>query len=570
MSRSDNAAGTREAAGARISVVVAYIVWVGLPIHSALIPFFALMGVGALALFNVGSVATWLAIWASSRNGYHGVAWLLVVLEVVAHAVAAVTLLGLGSGFQYYLISIIPLIVFNEQISVRACVAGALSVIGVFIALQFTAAGVALPASFDAVAGPALAGNVFMALGAAVVACVYFRIASIEVERQVEDLALSLERRVAEQVAEIVERAEQIEALNAQLQGQVKARSDELATALARLSERREQGGLAKGSVLDERFEIEAPIGAGGMGLVYAGNDRKSGQRVAIKVVRAATGGDVDTLQRFVREAGTAATVPHPAVVKMLHVGVAEGGLVYQVQELVEGVELSHCLVRPWAPADAARLGAVLFDALAAAHARGVVHRDVKANNLMLTKAAPGLKLLDFGIAKLFEEAQGTGVSSMTRTGLMIGTPAFMAPEQARGASNVGDRADVYSAGTVLYMMLAGRLPFQSTPDGGVNLQRLIEDAPELRSLAPSTPEALARIVMRCLSRDPNERPSAQALAAELAAFADAHGGRALEALCAEFATLERRGAQPIGPRGASNSSEHDLETHTILPTPSA
>src|SRR6185369_4223550 len=122
---------------------------------------------------------------------------------------------------------------------------------------------------------------------------------------------------------------------------------------LARLSEQPDAGGLARGSVLDNRFEVAEPIGAGGMGLVYADSDRTSGKRVAIKVVRARAGGDVETLRRFVREAGATATVPHAAMVRMIHVGVSGDGMLYQVQELVDGIVLSRCLGKPWAPADA-------------------------------------------------------------------------------------------------------------------------------------------------------------------------------------------------------------------------
>ena len=538
MSTASTAGASREV-GSRIAVVVRYVAYVALPVHVVLLAVFALTGVREMALFNIWSIAMWIAVWVSNARGRQRLASLLLNVEVVAHGVAAVALLGLGSGFQYYLVPIIALTLFNDQVRPRTAIVGSGSIVALFVAVHYAFADTAMHPGWVPLSAPFEAVNIVTALVFVCVICAYFRFASIDIERKMEDLASSLERRVEEQVAEIVARADEVQSLNAQLRGQVKARSEELAVALARLAEQPDGGGLRQGSVLDDRFEIGEPIGAGGMGLVYAARDRTSGNRVAIKVVRARAGGDVETLRRFVREAGAAATVPHAAVVRMIHVGVSGDGLLYQVQELVDGVVLSQCLGRPWAPADAARLGSVLLEALAAAHASGVVHRDVKTENLMLTSAPPGLKLLDFGIAKLYDAASGGGGgSTMTQTGHVMGTPAFMAPEQARGDSDVGDRADVYAAGTVLYLLISGRLPFEKTTAPGWFLMRAIEDAPDLREHAPETPEPLAKLVMACIARDPDGRPTAAAAARELAAFADANGARKLETMSGAMETL--------------------------------
>ena len=538
---------TSREVGSRIAVVVKYVAYVALPVHVTLLIVFALTGVRELALFNIWSIAMWIAVWVSNARGHARLASLLLDVEVVAHAVAAVALLGLGSGFQYYLVPIIALTLFNDQVKPRTAIIGSVSIVALFVAMHYAFASTVMHPGWALLAAPFEAVNIVTALVFVCVICAYFRFASIDIERKLDDLASSLERRVEEQVAEIVARADEVQSLNAQLKAQVKARSEELAVALARLAAQPDGGGLVRGSVLDDRFEVAEPIGAGGMGLVYAGRDRTSGQRVAIKVVRARSGGDVETLRRFVREAGAAATVPHAAVVRMIHVGVSDDGLLYQVQELVDGIVLSSCLGRVWAPADAARLGAVLLEALAAAHASGVVHRDVKTDNLMLTSAAPGLKLLDFGIAKLYDAATGALGSSMTQTGNLIGTPAFMAPEQARGDSDVGDRADVYAAGTVLYLLIAGRLPFEKGGGAGWFLMRAIEDAPPLRTFAPETPEPLAKLVMACLARDSVDRPSAGEAARELAAFADANGARKLEAMSGAMETLAGRALESSG-----------------------
>ena len=254
---------------------------------------------------------------------------------------------------------------------------------------------------------------------------------TIEEQRQaLARLNAGLERRVADQVSEIVARAQEVERLNAQLQAQVRERSLELARALAKLAEQHgDDGKLRRGVMLGGRFEIEGVLGEGGMGVVYQGLDHGSGARVAIKVVHAGSS-QFDGVHRFLREARAAATVTHPGIVRMLHVDVSDDGTLFQAQELVAGDVLELRLRRGarWDPFVVARLTAALFDALAAAHALGIIHRDVKPGNVMITLGEPGLKLLDFGIAKLYED--GLGDDGRTRTGTILGTPAYMAPEQ--------------------------------------------------------------------------------------------------------------------------------------------
>jgi hypothetical protein len=350
------------------------------------------------------------------------------------------------------------------------------------------------------------------------------------------ELNVGLERRVEEQVTEIVERAREVEELNAQLHAKVRERSAELSMALARLAKRGADGALRRGFVLGDRFEILEMLGAGGMGAVYAGIDRTNGTRIAIKVIQASSSRELDALHRFIREAGTAAKIDHPAVVRMIHVDVSDDGMLYQVQELVEGDTLHLRLRRGqrWAPGVVARLVSVLCDALAAAHSVGVVHRDVKPANVMITSTTPGLKLLDFGISKLYDDAPGGEES--TRAGAILGTPAFMAPEQMDGARYVSDRADVYAVGVTLFLLLTGRLPFEGATPRATLLSALSQDASDVRSLTPDTSEALARLVASCLEKEPSLRPDARALALELGALADDNGVAALE-------VLERDGA---------------------------
>jgi serine/threonine-protein kinase len=355
----------------------------------------------------------------------------------------------------------------------------------------------------------------------------------VTIERQRDQLGAlntSLERRVEVQVGEIVARATEVDQLNAQLRVQVRARSSELSLALARLAQQRGQADAAlRGTVLGGRFVVGEVIGEGAMGAVYDAIDRVTGGRVAIKVVQATSTRTLDALRRFAREAGAAATITHPAVVRMLDVDISDDGLLFQVQELVDGAPLARMARPAWSPGDAARLGAVLCDALAAAHAVGVVHRDVKPENIMLTVTAPGLKLLDFGIAKLYAAVHRYGDDPMTRTGLIVGTPAYMAPEQTLGETEVTDRADVYAAGGILFGLLSERKPFEAESPHAMMMNRLMNEAPSVRAFRPSVPESLARLVDRCLARSPDRRPSAAELSSQLASWADAVDAPPLE-----------------------------------------
>lgn len=355
----------------------------------------------------------------------------------------------------------------------------------------------------------------------------------VTIEKQRAELTalnLQLEGRVASQVGEITRRAEEVEQLNAQLQAQVRERSNELSLALERLAARRgDDARLARGTVLGQRFVVEGLIGEGGMGAVYSGTDQSTGARVAIKVIQASSARQLDALRRFLREAKLAATVSHPGIVRMLHVDVSDDGMLFQAQELVDGESLQSCLRegRRWDALVTARLLAALCDALAAAHAQGIVHRDVKAGNVMLTGAEPGLKLLDFGISKLRQDAREVA-QGQTRTGVFLGTPAYMAPEQLDGTSEITDRADVYAAGVLAFLLLSGRYPFEHLSLAGAIMERQSMVPALLDEVEPSAPKELCILVGECLRREPDERPSTNELAHRLAAFADAYGAPSL------------------------------------------
>jgi serine/threonine-protein kinase len=334
-------------------------------------------------------------------------------------------------------------------------------------------------------------------------------------KRELEALNVDLEARVDRKASELLAKAEQVRSLARQLQERVRDRSEELGRALSKLHDAR-GGGVSEGTVLAERVKILGRIAEGGMGAVFLGEDLATGERVAVKLVLAGEAQDAGTLQRFLRESRAAASVEHPAVARTLHVDVSERGVLFQVQELVRGVSLSsliHASER-FDPSDVARFGALLADALRAAHAAGVVHRDIKPSNVMLTEGDPGLKLLDFGVAKV--RASGAD-PSITHTNELVGTPEYMAPEQILTPSLVDDRTDVYALGLVLYRLLEGRGPF-AVKSVGEYLTAHAMIAPA--ALSDRVPPALSAIVTRCLAKDPLVRPSAFELFSVLSALA--------------------------------------------------
>jgi Protein kinase domain len=352
-----------------------------------------------------------------------------------------------------------------------------------------------------------------------------------------------LERRVEVQVAEIRRRARDVEILNAQLQERVVERSRELAAALARLAGKDKTNALGVGSVLNERIEIVRPIGIGAMGQVFEARDRRTATPVAVKVIRAESVHGMAGLQRFLTEARAAAAVLHEGIVRTLDVDVTQEGTIFQVMELLSGITLSQWLAQP----DLRDVGAVceagrvLAEALAAAHAAGVVHRDIKPANVMVTREPPGIKVLDFGVSKVTSGADDD--AAVTRAHAILGTPAYMAPEQLRNPRTAGPAADVYSLGVVLYQALTGARPFEGTgPELLVAHAERVPADPRFRR--GEIPEPVSAVVMRCLAKDPAARPPADEVAEGLAPFADA-GALRVETERGLAARVDRDGTVP-------------------------
>jgi serine/threonine protein kinase len=292
--------------------------------------------------------------------------------------------------------------------------------------------------------------------------------------------------------------------------------------------------GALTGAVLSRRWRIAHKLGDGGMGEVYAADPIGGGARVAIKVLRQEFLTDAPVVARFVEEGRTCVGLIHPNIVRVLESAEAEDRSPYIVMELLEGVPLSAYTASggrvPIAQAIPILHG--ILAGLAAAHARGVVHRDLKPDNVFLTRDQAGMfaaKLLDFGLAKVMDVAGGMG--QKTRSGMLLGTPAYMSPEQIKNARDVDPRADLFSAGVLFYEMLTGRAAFPA-PTEFAKMTAVLTTEPEpIGQIDPSF-AALAPFVERALKKDRNERfPTAIDMARALSALSPNAGPQPLSRL---------------------------------------
>ena len=274
------------------------------------------------------------------------------------------------------------------------------------------------------------------------------------------------------------------------------------------------------GLILDGRYRLDRPLGEGGMGTVWVGTQLALQREVAVKSLHIAA---LPQRPRLRREALALAAVHHPAIVEVYDYGETKGGLPYVVMELVRGESVAARLARlgAFSAEEAVVLALPLLEGLAVAHQAGVVHRDIKPDNVVLTAGPSSLlaKLIDFGIARLDRGAD----ARLTADGCFVGTPAYMPPEQMRGAET-DERADVWSMGTLLYQLLAGEAPF-GTNDVVMVMRRVLDEPPPYPRQAVGLDGRLWGILMAALRKDPAERtPSATALREALAGWLDARG----------------------------------------------
>ncbi|MGK5642283.1 serine/threonine-protein kinase, partial [Streptomyces sp. URMC 126] len=302
------------------------------------------------------------------------------------------------------------------------------------------------------------------------------------------------------------------------------------------------------GRVIADRYELATVIGQGGMGQVWTGYDRRLDRRVAVKLLRpdrmAGTDGGDELRRRFVRECRVTAQVDHPGLVTVHDAG-SDGDDLYLVMQYVEGADLADHLAEhepypwPWAVSVAAQLCSVL----AAVHAVPIIHRDLKPRNVMIRPDGSVL-VLDLGVASVMD----ADTTRLTRTGSPIGSPAYMAPEQAMGGA-VGPYTDLYALGVLLHELLSGEVPFAGSTALGVLHRHLYEPPVPVRRIRPETPAALEELVLRLLAKDPQDRPDdAQEVYRTLAPLLPTPGRATDGPYAGAFAETPRLSGAAMGP----------------------
>jgi eukaryotic-like serine/threonine-protein kinase len=290
-----------------------------------------------------------------------------------------------------------------------------------------------------------------------------------------------------------------------------------------------ELGAFAR--ALAGQYEVEREVGRGGMGVVYLARDLRLDRLVAIKTLPASLAGDASMRERFLREARTAARLSHPNIVP-IHRADEIDGQVFFVMGFVDGDSLAGKVAAgPLAPRDAVPILRDVASALGYAHQRGVIHRDVKMENILLDTVSGRAMVTDFGIARV------AAAQPLTATGQILGTVHYLSPEQVSG-EDVDPRSDVYSLGVVGYALLSGRFPFDSPLASAVLVAHVTKPPPPLASAAPHVPASLADVIDRCLAKHPDDRFQS---CAEFEAALDAVRGEANA-----VATAPRYGVSPL------------------------
>lgn len=321
------------------------------------------------------------------------------------------------------------------------------------------------------------------------------------------------------------------------------------------------------GQTLADKYRIEELISEGGMGAVYRGTHILMDKKVAVKVLRPSLAADDTIVARFSREAKAASRIAHPHALSVTDFGESENGVVFLVMEYLDGETLKSA-IRSDGPMPLSRVTEIMRQvggALDAAHAGGVIHRDLKSDNIMLMETNGGdwAKVLDFGIAKITERV-GTFDPGITAPNLIIGTPQYMSPEQCSQSSELDSRSDIYSLGVILYEMLIGHVPFTGESPTAIMMKHLQETPPSVLVERNDLPESVGRVVDRALAKKPEDRFQSAAelvealnLAAEDGVQPDPAGARA--------ASTDRILASTGANEPASQTHETDYDEITVV-----
>ena len=263
------------------------------------------------------------------------------------------------------------------------------------------------------------------------------------------------------------------------------------------------------GQVLDGKYRLVDLLGQGGMGAVFEAEHVEIGNTVALKVLFPEKRRQRESLARFRREAQAAGTIGHPNIATVFDMGRTEDGISYLVMEFVDGLSLADLVARESSMSSerVIAIGCQVLEALEAAHSRGIVHRDIKPENVMVTVDPEGrdrVRVLDFGISKV--RPTGGETHGLTQTGTILGTPMYMAPEQARGEPDMDHRIDLYAVGAMLYVMLTGKNPFQASNYNALLAKILTEEPPPVDSIVDAVDPHLVRVIDKAMARDRDQR----------------------------------------------------------------
>jgi serine/threonine-protein kinase len=313
------------------------------------------------------------------------------------------------------------------------------------------------------------------------------------------------------------------------------------------------------GQILAGKYRIDERLSEGGMGTVYKGTHVLMDKTVAVKVLRPSLAADEKIVARFSREARAASKISHPHALSVTDFGEDENGIVFLVMEFIDGRTLKD-IIRQEGPMPLARVVDIIKQvggALDAAHAQGVVHRDLKSDNIMLlnTMIADYAQVLDFGIAKI-KEREGEYDPGLTAPDLVIGTPQYMSPEQCSQAPDIDARSDIYSLGVIIYEMLVGHVPFTGGSPTEIMLKQMQQPAPSVLNERRDVPPAVAQVVARALEKMPQDRyHSAAALIDDLAVAAGM-----------EPVAAARTNSKPLGvTTGSGGLLDDDKDEETVV-----
>ncbi|MFO0741165.1 MAG: serine/threonine-protein kinase, partial [Labilithrix sp.] len=318
------------------------------------------------------------------------------------------------------------------------------------------------------------------------------------------------------------------------------------------------------GDIVAGKYRIDSTIGQGGMGVVLGAFDQSLGRRVAIKFLHPSRAANEAAAARFGREARAAASIQSEHVVRVHEVGALPNGAPFIVMEHLRGSDLSQVLhYRGGLPVDyACDLVLQACEALSQAHARGVVHRDLKPQNLFLTErgdGSPCVKVLDFGISKAADTDESS--PKLTSTEMVMGTPLYMSPEQVRSLKNVDARADIWALGAILFELLAATPPFDGPSASALHAAIAMDPPGSLRARRPDVPQHIEAAVMRCLEKDPARRfQTVEELGAAIVPFASERGRQAAGNLVGRIGSAPRIVSLPPPAGGFGTASTMNLQ----------